>query len=152
MARLRASADAHAALASPASTAIFLADKLCALTADAMEDRARLAKALARDGQHRRALTVLRRGGDEGMTRAMRVMAGECLYAMRDYEGCLEACGGGESPPEAEAARARTRRTTTTTTTTTTTMETMIETMIETIPERPADALPWQRAYRSTWK
>ena len=98
---LRARAREYASLTmSDATTGIFLADTLCALSGHAREDCELLAQVLARDGQHRRALTALRRVRDGEMTTAMRALAGECLLAMRDYEGCLEALGGGETPPE----------------------------------------------------
>ena len=63
--RARDARDAYAANGSIA-TAVFLADKALSLSGDDAKDALALAELLRVDGQHRRALGVLRRVGECG--------------------------------------------------------------------------------------
>jgi len=106
LSRARTRVREYASLAIAPSTAIFLADKVCALSARDASDAEALATLCARDGQHRRAIAVLRGMRASERSKSSRALEASCLLALKEYEGCLEALGGGETPPtKAEARR-----------------------------------------------
>ena len=106
--RARDARDAYAANGSIA-TAVFLADKALSLSGDDAKDALALAELLRVDGQHRRALGVLRRVGECGGGRA-RLLRARCLFALKAYEECVmtlegEDEGGAAAPGETEKRR-----------------------------------------------
>lgn len=102
----REAAELYASNGSVAS-AVFHADKARTLSDGDARDVFALTELLVRDGQHARALGVLRASGLDLKLARGRLLAARCLHGMRSHEEAVRALDGGAEENSDDDARAR---------------------------------------------